>query len=155
MTDTPDIDNSDSSDSAKSAYVIPQDAEWTEPCPGSVGSKPHLEDVQAQLAENQSAAAEHRKAQPIAIHCGFCGGYHLEMQPPVETLVGGEYIPDYSPPPVEPPKSDPEEVAYASSLVVNEDNAEGSDSDTEDDNLDDIFPNEPDSSSGSSDSSSR
>lgn len=72
-------------------YVLPEGAEWVDPpCPGSVGSTPNLVDVQNQLNENTSAYRESRQPQALAIRCPFCNGFHLAMQPPVESLIGGE-----------------------------------------------------------------
>lgn len=102
---TPDTFNPVESD-----YVLPDGIEWTSPpCPGSIGSPANLDDRQAQVMENENAMREGRQARAIAIHCPFCGGYHIEMQPPVASLIGGEVITDYIdnfPPPVAPPPVD-------------------------------------------------
>lgn len=96
----------------ESDYTLPDGATWTEPpCPGSVGSPPNLDDIQAQLNENKAAAAEHRAARALAIHCGFCMGFHIEMQPPVISLIGGESSgSDNTGDPVSPPPNDPPPV---------------------------------------------
>lgn len=105
---------------SESDYVIPEGGEWvTPPCSGSVGSALNLVDVQKQVQENENAFRENRKAQALAIPCPFCKQYHLEMQSPVATLIGGEAIKDFidvSPPPVEEPPVD--EVALNAGIVA-------------------------------------
>lgn len=135
-------------------YVIPDEASWEGVlCPGAVGSKPNLVDIQAQIEENHNAMREERKARALAIPCPWCRKYHIEMQPPVKNLIGGESIDDFkedSPTPVTV-EVNPDTVksAIAASLGGSEL------SEDEDDGLDEIFGTEPaKSSSGSSSSNS-
>jgi hypothetical protein len=104
----------------ESDYVTPEGAEWTDPCPGSVGSATNLVDVENQVKENENAFRENRKANALAIPCPFCGNYHLEMQKPVADLVGGEVVKDFidnsTPPPVEEPPVDEAALAAAVNL---------------------------------------
>lgn len=104
---------------SKSDYATPENAEWTDPCPGSVGSATNLVDVENQVKENENAFRENRKANALAIPCPFCNNFHLEMQSPVENLVGGEAIKDYIdvvPPPVEEPPVDEVALMAATNL---------------------------------------
>lgn len=105
----------------ESDYVIPDGAEWVSPpCVGAVGSPRNLDDIQAQVLENESAFRERRQARAIAIHCPFCTNYHIEMQPPVESLIGGEVTNNYidnSPPPQQPPPVDPEALTAGINAV--------------------------------------
>lgn len=107
---------------SKSDYVTPEDAQWTDPCPGSVGSPTNLVDVENQVKENENAFRENRKANALAIPCPFCSNYHLEMQPSTESLVGGEATSDFisvMPPPVEEPPVNQEALASAVGAVTN------------------------------------
>lgn len=103
-------------------YTIPEGAKWEGAlCPGAAGSKPNLTNIQAQIEENNNAMREERKARALAIPCPFCSNYHIEMQPPVKNLVGGEVTDDFkedSPAPVREVevKSDVVEAAIAASI---------------------------------------
>lgn len=142
---------------SESNYTLPNDSSWTDACSGSVGSKPNLDDIQKQIQENQGAFRENRKALALAIHCGFCGGYHLDMQPAVEILIGGEVNNDYNnttPDPVADPPIDSELVTTATEALHNPQNVEvEEDDETEDDELTKILGGgDDDSNKSSSDS---
>lgn len=101
-------------------YVLPVGSEWSSPpCPGSIGSKPNLDDVSKQTQEIINAGREGREPQALAVHCGFCQGYHKEMQPPVELLINGEVTMNHPLPEIKDPPVDPELVAVASEAVTN------------------------------------
>lgn len=53
---------------------------YTEPCIGAVGSQPFLDDVQAQLQENNNAQREGREPVILPVKCRFCHQYHKDMQ---------------------------------------------------------------------------
>lgn len=72
-------------------YTIPENKSWTDPCPGSVTSNTNLDAVTAQITENNNAFLEKRPARALGIPCQFCGNYHLEAQPSVESLIGGKF----------------------------------------------------------------
>jgi hypothetical protein len=121
------------------SYVLPGGFDWTPPCAGAVGSMPNLDDISRQNQENTSAFREGRKAQPLAIHCGFCQGYHKEMQPPTNVLVGGEVTNSYYqdvPDNTNDPKAPSDLVEVAIAAVTNPDNIEENDSDSGSDESD-------------------
>lgn len=117
-------------------YVIPVGKEWGPPCPGSVGSAVNLNDVENQVKENENAFRENRKAQALAIPCPFCSYYHLEMQSPVASLIGGEATKDFidnGVVPVESPPIDEVVLAAAVEAVHNPSNLPPVEEDEEDD----------------------
>lgn len=112
--------------SATPDYVLPENTTWSDPCSGAVGSAPNLTAIENQLQENFHAQREGRKARPIATQCPLCKNYHKEMQPPVETLLGGEKSPELKTVDV------PEELIHsAAAAVVNPDNLTTDDMDDE------------------------
>lgn len=103
-------------------YTVPDDEEWTPPCVGSVGSAPNLDSISAQIAENRQAFKEKRAIRALAVKCGFCGHYHKEMQPPVESLITGAHARSYYPSPVTEPPVDTELLAVAADAVTDNSN---------------------------------
>lgn len=63
--------------------------EITPPCLGSVGSKPFLDDVQAQLNENFHANREGRDPNILPVQCRLCQGYHHDNQLDATTYFPG------------------------------------------------------------------
>lgn len=70
--------------------------EYAPPCLGSVGSKPFLDDIQAQLLENQSAEKEGRTAEIVPIQCRLCKLYHLANQYDPVSVYSGTLFETYS-----------------------------------------------------------
>lgn len=69
---------------------------FTEPCLGSVGSKPFLHHVEAQLTENYHAGRMARKPRILPIECGFCHGYHAPNQLDAATVFPGTEFEEYA-----------------------------------------------------------
>lgn len=121
----------------ESDYQLPGNGEWSENnCPGSIGSFPNLVDIELQHTENNSAMRENRKPNAIAVHCGFCQGYHLDMQPPPDIVIQNNRQANYFPPPVVEPEADQDLVDKGSYAVSGnfkeesgDDDNSGSDSD--------------------------
>lgn len=135
-------------------YTLPVGSEWTSPpCPGSIGSKPNLDDVSKQAQEIINAGREGREPQALAIHCGFCQGYHKEMQPPVELLISGEVTMNHPLPEIKDPPVDPELVAVASAAVTDISNLPPVEEVDEIEELLNDDPNKQNSDSGTSSSS--
>lgn len=76
--------------------TVYNEVEFTDPCLGSVGSKPFLHHVQAQLEENRQAERMGRTPQLLPIQCGLCGSHHETNQLDAASVFPGTNFDEYA-----------------------------------------------------------